>query len=79
MDKFFFMKMCVGKTVQQPLLEFSGAVIENAVQQVKFTSDPDSDIVYTEDILAVSTYYTKAVLLGVSDLVRQFRNSVLYK
>lgn len=73
------MKMCVGKTVQQPLLEFSGGVIENAVQQVKFANDRDSDIVYTEDILAVSTYYTKAVLYGVSDLVRQFRNSVLYK
>lgn len=73
------MKMCVGKTVQQPLLEFSSGVIENAVQQVKYVGDPDSDIVYTEDILAVSTFYTKAVLFGVSDLVRQFRNSILYK
>lgn len=75
--------MCVGKRVQQPLLELDSSVVDNAKQQRKFNKDFDSDLLYKEDILAVSTYYIKAVLFGVSGYIEgyisQFRNSLHYK
>lgn len=74
------MKMCVGKASTVQRFELKDSLPENGIKAIKYLKeDGNDDLEYTEDILSVSTYYTKAVVCGLSDLYSKFRNSVYYK
>lgn len=81
--------MCVGKMQQVPvpvpvesrsLVESSEVPRKVATRKFKFDSSEDnSQIQYQEDVLAISTYYTKVVLFTISDLTKKFQDSHIYK
>lgn len=73
------MKMCVGKATTATVQRFElQSLPATEIKSVNYMQDNEC-LEYTEDILSVSTYYTKAVLFGLSDLYSKFRNSVFYK
>lgn len=73
------MKMCVGKATTVQRFELQG-LPSTEIKSIKYIKQHNDECLeYTEDILSVSTYYTKAVLFGLSDLYSKFRNSVIYK
>lgn len=70
--------MCVGKPA---ISRFEVSTESEMLAKIK-CSKADGDfekVVYTEDILAVFTYHTKAVLFGIGDLLRSFQKSACYK
>lgn len=70
------MKMCVGK----PAISRFEVTEGEMLTKINYKGAEDLEkVVYTEDILAVFTYHTKAVLFGVGDLWRQFQKSACYK
>lgn len=72
--------MCVGKATSMQPFELQETLAGDGIKSIKYLKQEDEDCLeYTEDILSVSTYYTKAVLFGLSELYSKFRNSVFYK
>lgn len=69
--------MCVGKPAISHFEVTEGEMI--AKINCKGDQEDFEKVVYTEDILAVFTYHTKAVLFGIGDLWRQFQKSACYK
>lgn len=68
--------MCVGRHVISHFEVTEGEMLA----KINCNKDEVSEkVVYTEDILAVFTHHTKAVLFGIGDLWRQFQKSAFFK
>ncbi|KAJ8983441.1 hypothetical protein NQ317_013203 [Molorchus minor] len=67
--------MCVGKTANAMVSE----LIEKpaSVDHQKFKYEDGAKLQYKEDILAVSTYYTKVVFNSIEDVYKKFLDSTL--
>lgn len=65
--------MCVGKIVVQELN------IQDALVPQAYMKTGSSEVQYTEDVLATFTVYTKTVLFGLGDVLKQLRQSPFYK
>lgn len=68
--------MCVGRHV---ISHFEVTESEMLAKINCKNDDGSEKVVYTEDILAVFTHHTKAILFGIGDLWKQFQKSAFYK
>lgn len=68
--------MCVGRHVISHFEVTEGEMLA----KINCKRDEVTEkVVYTEDILAVFTHHTKAVLFGIGELWRQFQKSAFFK
>ncbi|CAH0562544.1 unnamed protein product [Brassicogethes aeneus] len=68
--------MCVGKVAAEVKMPLART---KSVASVHTNPPRKEKIQYSEDILAVSTHYTKEILYGIDSFKNKFQNSVFYK
>lgn len=79
--------MCIGKIRSAPLSKapfkhFTFAhkneeLVTNEPKSVLFNDS--GKIALQEDILAISTHYTKLILFGFGDVLKRFQSSICYR